>query len=169
MDETHIVNHILNKHFYKDNTNISIEDILYSYSIACNNYLAISIKQSQKFKYNVPIELLIDFLNINCFYTKVDTQDTQDTSGNLQSGCEGYYLFNKESYKRAILNGSLPCFLRIIKDFYFDSKKFYVDKCINYTKFLTIIRQLCTFLHIHFDKVTTYFRSENQMSYKVYC
>lgn len=149
------MNKIINNEYYNE---CSIEDIINSYCLMTNTYESVSIKESQKFRYRVPIELFIDFLNINCIYTKLNNNIDE----------KGYYNFNREAYKRASLNGSLKCFLNVIIDFYFKSKSFYVEQAINYNKFLVIIRHLTTFFDIKYEKIPSYFRSIQQVSYNIY-
>lgn len=106
--------------------------------------------KNQIFKYLIPNKLLYDFFILNC-----------ETNNNN-------FIFNKESYKRSILNKSLYHFLQIVKPFYHNSKQYYVERCNSYKNFVTILRQLFKVKKINFENKVRYFRSLHEIEYYIY-
>lgn len=54
-----------------------------------------------------------------------------------------YYALNCSSFKKAQFKQLLEPFCEKIKEAYHVSKQFYITRKINYSKFITIIRQIC--------------------------
>ncbi len=79
-----------------------------------------------------------------------------------------YYLINNIFYKKVKFNNALNEFLEILKPYYHLSKQFYVDRQINYTRFTTIIRQLCKLHELHFTSKILYDRSNYSIQYYIY-
>ena len=63
---------------------------------------------------------------------------------------EDYYILSKPLYKKAVFNNKINPFIKKIEEFYYDSKKYYVTRKLDYTKFVTIIRQICNSLNVNF-------------------
>ena len=106
----------------------------------------------QIFKYTIPKELLINFLNDNC----------------CSINDNNYYLLDKSCYKRSILDDKLKNFLQAIKPYYHDSKKYYVDRKMDYPKFVTIIRQICKAHNLAYSSQLFYDKSEYNIVYHIY-
>ena len=106
----------------------------------------------QIFKDIIPKEFLIDFLNANC----------------CQNENSNYYLLDKSCYKRSILDDKLTNFLQIIKPYYHESKKYYVDRKLDYPKFVTIIRQICKAHNLAYSSQLFYDKSEYNIVYHIY-
>lgn len=140
-----------------ENNTDAIKDKIYAYKLPLDTQDIEKNKNknkkgvSDKFKYLFPLELLVYYLELNC--------DVRENT----------FVFNKEAYKRASLNHSMTFFLDVILDYYHVSKKNYALNCVNYNKFLTILRQVCKLHSIQFDKHTTYFRSSHVISYLIEC
>lgn len=105
---------------------------------------------SQIFKKKVPVSFLYDLL------------DTYSTNN------EKYYLINDVLFKKVKFNDMLDCFLEKIKPYYFESKKFYVERQINYVRFTTIIRQIAKLHGLHFSSKILYDRSKYNINYYIY-
>lgn len=79
-----------------------------------------------------------------------------------------YYLINKSYYKRAIFLDIIKDFIHDIKDYYHVSKRKYIDNIDNYSKFITIIRQLCKINNINFASKIIYSKSTYDITYYIY-
>ena len=79
---------------------------------------------SQVLKYVVPIALLTELLDKIC-----------------ESGEE--YVIDNNAYKRMKFHGYHTPFLETLAPYYHLSKRFYVEREITYTTFMTIVRQIC--------------------------
>ena len=105
-------------------------------------------KKNQNIKYQIPLYVLYDFLCKNS--ERIDSMQ---------------FCINKEFYKRSKLNKSLKIFLETLRPYYHISKQEYIDKCDNYKKFLTIIRQLCKYFQVNYENKVTYFTSNYEKNY----
>ena len=107
----------------------------------------------QIFKQDISDKVLFDFLsNINMNTNKTDN----------------YYIINKNSFKLAKMKKILDSFLEQIKDCYHKSKQYYVNRKLNYTKFITIIRQICKHNNIPYTSDIQYNKSTYEIQYYVY-
>jgi hypothetical protein len=105
---------------------------------------------SQIFRNIIPISKLFDLLEKICIKEK------------------NYYLYNVESYKRGILLNYIQEFLEDCKPYYFDSKKKYVERNINYNNFATIIRQICKTNNVKYTNEIKYDKSSYSIVYFIY-
>ena len=105
---------------------------------------------SQIFKKTVPLNILYDLLEV---YTQFNSK---------------YYLVNDVFFKKLKFDDVLHKFLETIKPYYFDSKKFYVERNMTYPRFTTIIRQICKFHGLHFSSKILYDRSKYNINYYIY-
>ena len=79
-----------------------------------------------------------------------------------------YYLIDKSSFKKAQLLEKLQPFLDSLDKYYHESKKFYITRKLNYTKFITIIRQLCKKSEVPFSSTIKYDKSTYNIIYYIY-
>ena len=105
---------------------------------------------SQIFKKTVPLNILYDLLDI---YSQHNSK---------------YYLINDVFFKKLKFDNVLEKFLESIKPYYFDSKRFYVERNMTYVRFTTVIRQLCKFHKLHFSSKILYDRSKYNINYYIY-
>jgi len=105
---------------------------------------------SQIFRNIIPISKLFDLLDKICM--KMDT----------------HYIYNVESYKRGILLNYIQDFLEECKPFYFDSKKKYVERKLNYNNFTTIVRQICKTNNVKYTNEIKYDKSSYSIVYSIY-
>ena len=105
---------------------------------------------SQIFKKTYPKESLINFIKKFAYYNN------------------NYYLINKSYYKRAIFLDIIKEFIDDIKDYYHVSKRKYIENVDNYSKFMTIIRQLCKINNINFASKIIYSKSTYDITYYIY-
>jgi len=107
---------------------------------------------SQIFKKIYPKESLINFIDKFAYNNNNNT----------------YYLINKSYYKRAIFLDIIKEFIHDIKDYYHVSKHKYIENVNNYSKFMTIIRQLCKINNINFASKIIYTKSTYDITYYIY-
>lgn len=106
---------------------------------------------SQIFKTDVPNELFFSFMD------KIKSND-DDTN---------MIVINNAAYKRSTLKNELKEFLDDIHDYYHISKRHYVTRKMSYSKFTTIIRQICKQNHISYTSKIKYFRSTYEIIYYI--
>jgi hypothetical protein len=105
----------------------------------------------QIFKDDIPNNILYNFLSEIC------------TTKN-----EKYFVVDKIAFKKAQFNKSLQPFLDSLDKYYHESKKFYLKRKQNYTKFITIIRQICKKNEIPFSNTIKYDKSTYNIIYYIY-
>ena len=82
----------------------------------------------QLFNTKVPLEMVISFL----------THISNDIIRN-----DKYYVVNTNSYRKCVADGSLIKFCDGIRSMYIPSKRRYAENVDTYSRFLTVIRQVC--------------------------
>jgi len=115
-----------------------------------NEILITNKTNNQLFKYEVPITILWEFLNNN--FIEKDT----------------YFVINKFLYKKTEYNSTILAFTTLLKDYYYASKKIYIERTMNYKNFLTIIRQLCNAHNINYESRLVYDKSSYEIEYVIY-
>jgi hypothetical protein len=105
---------------------------------------------SQIFKKEPPIEIFHKFIQSNAIF------------------CSPKYLFSKASFKKSQLNNEIDPFINKIKECYFLSKKFYVERKIKYKNLMTIIRQICRYHNIVFSSNIKYSKSKYEITYNIF-
>lgn len=106
---------------------------------------------SQLFKSKVPKDDFIAFLTTCCEF---------DENNNV-------YIFNNDAYKRAQLSETIQPFLDSITEYYHKSKQYYVLRSMNYTRFVTIVRQICKSSNIPYVSKIKYDRSSYEIIYYI--
>lgn len=79
-----------------------------------------------------------------------------------------YFVVDKIAFKKAQFNKSLQPFLDSLDKYYHESKKFYLKRKLNYTRFITIIRQICKKNEIPFSNTIKYDKSTYNIIYYIY-
>lgn len=105
---------------------------------------------SQIFKESPPIKILFDFLDGVC-----EKQNNK-------------YVFSKANFKKAQMEEKLIPFCEKLKEYYYKSKLFYINRIMNYKNLITIIRQLCKYHHIAFTSVMKYNKSKYEIIYSIF-
>ena len=108
------------------------------------------MSSNQLFKKFIPLDLLFDFIE------------------QISNGNDNYYLINKTSFKQAKFHNILEKFCNDIKPFYHVSKQKYVTRELNFSKFITIIRQICNSHNIKYSSKMLYNKSSYDISYYIY-
>lgn len=80
---------------------------------------------SQTFKWPFPHKLLYGFLDKICIFK------------------DGVYMVNTEAYKKGMYYDYITEFVNESKQYYFLSKRKYLERKMTYASLLTILRQIC--------------------------
>jgi len=78
------------------------------------------------------------------------------------------FIIDNGSYKKGQMNNSVTNFLIRMKEFYTKSKQIYLERTMNYKRFLTIIRQICNSQDIHIEIKINYIKSTYEIRYFIY-
>ena len=106
---------------------------------------------NQIFKDVIPFSLLNNILE-EVYYMKTDS----------------YYILNFSSFKKANFKGIWDPFIEVIKPYYHKSKQYYVERKMNYNRFMTIIRQICKYNAVMFSSKIKYNESKYNIDYFIY-
>jgi hypothetical protein len=81
---------------------------------------------------------------------------------------ENLYIFNKSLYKKAVIRDTIIPFIQGLDVYYYDSKKHYIRRKMDYIKFITIIRQLCNSIGVKYDTHLEYNNSTYEIIYFIH-
>jgi len=104
---------------------------------------------SQIFKTQIPNQLLINLLEENAVKS------------------DKCYVVNNNVYKKGIFNESIPKFIAECRQYYFLSKRKYLDRKLTYNSFITILRQICNFNKITYTSKIRYDKSVYDIEYHI--
>jgi hypothetical protein len=110
------------------------------------------MNKNQIFKSLVSKETLFQFLDKICIV---------NSNPNI-------YIINNEIFKKAIYDNVVQNFITEISDCYHTSKKFYVERKMDYNSFVTIVRQVCKLNNITITNKIKYFKSNYSIEYEIY-
>ena len=105
--------------------------------------------KSQIFKSIVPIDILFELLE------KICVKD------------EKYYHLSKSTFKAAEYHHLVTDFCSKIIEHYHTSKRYYVDRKMNYNKFVTVIRQICSVNNVSYTSKIVYNKSDYDILYYI--
>ena len=116
-------------------------------------------KKTQVFNKEVSLkclyEILKDILKKTCMIdSNIETEITE-------------FVITKALFKRAEIHNLIQPFLETVKEHYYLSKQHYIDRQINYNKFITIIRQLCNVNDIKYVSNIVYAKSDYEIEYTI--
>ena len=80
---------------------------------------------------------------------------------------EENYIFNKSVYKKALFRETITPFLEKMDIYYYDSKKYYIRRKMDYIKFITVIRQLCNSIDVKYETQLVYNNSTYEIVYTI--
>ena len=104
---------------------------------------------SQIFKTQISNQLLINLLEENAVKS------------------DKCYVVNNNVYKKGIFNESIPKFITECRQYYFLSKRKYLDRKLTYNSFITILRQICNFNKITYTSKIKYDKSVYDIEYHI--
>lgn len=107
-------------------------------------------KCKQIFKKEVPINILYKILEV------------------VAEKHEQYYFITKVCYKKADYNNKIKELLVELKDYYFQSKVYFVERKLDYIKFIRIIKQLCNYHNIKCSNKFVYGSSQYEIDYFIH-
>ena len=81
---------------------------------------------------------------------------------------EDCYIFNKSLYKKAVFKKTITPFIQSLDVYYYESKKHYIRRKMDYIKFITIIRQLCNSIGVNYETQLVYNNSTYEIVYFIY-
>jgi len=81
---------------------------------------------------------------------------------------EKCYTIDTTSFKKGCFNNNIKDFLELIAPYYHLSKQFYVNRQMTFTRFTTIIRQICKANNISFTSQIKYDKSKYNIVYYIY-
>ena len=99
--------------------------------------------------YDISNNILYNFLDIYCIKE------------------DNFYIINKYIYKQYEFNNKISEFYNILKHFYYNNKKIYLEREINYKNLITIIRQICKKNNIIYFKKIKYDKSNYNIVYYI--
>ena len=79
-----------------------------------------------------------------------------------------HYVINYETLKRARFTSHYDDFMEMLRPYYYPSKHHYIDAPVAYKRFLTILRQICTYNNFAYTSTTVYDRSKSSLEYRIY-
>ena len=104
----------------------------------------------QLIKSNIPVHVLLVFLDLYCTRTAVG------------------HTFTKEAYKRAALRGGVRQFTRSLISYYHKSKQYYLTRKQSFATVATLVRQLCRHLEIPYATAVVYRGADYSIVYSLY-
>jgi hypothetical protein len=104
----------------------------------------------QIFKHPIPKQLLTTLLDAICLKN------------------EKHYTLNNEVFKKGIFKELIPTFIEEAREYYFNSKKIYLDRKLTYTSFTTVLRQICNYHKITYTSKIKYDKSKYDIVYYIY-
>ena len=104
----------------------------------------------QVFKNDIPVNLLFDLLEKICLKT------------------EKYYFLDQNAYKKLLFHNLFPDFKTELREYYYISKRFYIDRELTYRTFANVVRQVSRFTNTRFESEVKYHQSKYHMDYMIY-
>ena len=104
----------------------------------------------QVFKNDIPVNLLFDLLEQICLKT------------------EKYYFLDQNAYKKLLFHSLFPDFKTELREYYYISKRFYIDRELTYRTFANVVRQVSRFTNTRFESEVKYHQSKYHMDYMIY-
>lgn len=103
----------------------------------------------QLFKGTVPRDIIVKFINEYC----------------VREG--KWHMFSKSCFRKAVYHDHITELCCSISEYYHVSKRYYVLREINYTRFTTILRQLCKQHNILYTSRVVYDKSKYEIIYYI--
>jgi hypothetical protein len=105
---------------------------------------------SQIFKHTVPNALLFQFLEKTAIKT------------------EKKYIFNNIGFKKGLIGNVTENFINDCKQYYFDSKRKYLERKLTYNSLTTVLRQICNHNKITYTSQIKYDKSSYDIEYYIF-
>ena len=79
-----------------------------------------------------------------------------------------YVLFDDNHYKKAEYKGIIEPFLLRLEPYYYETKKRYLTRKMNYNNFITVLRQIANKNEIVYESLMKYNNSKHYIEYHFY-
>jgi hypothetical protein len=76
-----------------------------------------------------------------------------------------HFMFDKVLYKKAVFKEMIEPFVKSLIEHYHESKKHYINRKLDYNKFVTVLRQLCNSNDIEYKTQMVYNSSTYEIVY----
>lgn len=103
----------------------------------------------QIFKQDISKNIIISFLNKYADIT------------------DKFYIFTKTNYKKAEYHNAIVPLCEYVKPLYHKSKQYYIERKLTYSKFITILRQLCKSVELSYTSRIVYGNSTYSIVYYI--
>jgi len=104
----------------------------------------------QIFKQEIPSNILFDLLEQICLKT------------------EKYYFIDLNAYKKLLFMELKESFIDALREYYYLSKRFYLEREFTYSSFTNIVRQICKHGNIKFESEIKYSHSKYYINFFVH-
>ena len=104
----------------------------------------------QIFKREIPHHILFDLLEKVCLKT------------------EKYYFIDVAAYNKLLFLDLKKPFIDALTEYYFLSKRFYLERDFTYSSFTNIVRQICKHENIKFESEIKYSHSKYYINFFIY-
>jgi len=101
------------------------------------------------------------------FKIKPDPEIFKELLENICEVYDGIYLLNNASFKKGMMFGNITDFCSKIKECYYDSKLFYIERKMTYKYFITVLRQVCKINNLSYKTETKYNKSSYEIIYMI--
>jgi hypothetical protein len=81
---------------------------------------------------------------------------------------EKYYFIDISAYSKLLFLELKEPFIEALMEYYFLSKRFYLERDFTYTSFTNIVRQICKHGNIRFDSEIKYSHSKYYINFMIY-
>jgi hypothetical protein len=78
------------------------------------------------------------------------------------------FVFNRDAFKRAILNNLIEGFLEECKLYYHKAKHYYLERKMTYNYYTTVLRQICNRNGITYTSNVRYCKSRYEITYLIH-
>ena len=104
----------------------------------------------QIFKREIPNHILFDLLEKICLKT------------------DKYYFIDVAAYSKLLFLGLKQQFIDELTEYYYLSKRFYLEREFTYTSFTNIVRQICKHMDIKIESEIKYNHSKYYINFFIY-
>ena len=104
---------------------------------------------NQIFKQDISKNIILTFLN------------------NYAEQDERFYIFSKTNFRQAEFHNAIEPLCTYIKPYYHKSKQYYIERKLTYSKFITILRQLCKLVELSYTSRIIYSNSTYNIVYYI--
>jgi hypothetical protein len=106
--------------------------------------------------------------NNQLFKQKVDNKLLFDLLDNIALKSDKCYVLDQNAYKKMLYHSLHMDFYKILEDYYYASKCFYITRKISYKSFTNVVRQICKHNNIMFNSSIKYNESKYNIVFYIY-